>query len=282
MDIMKNKMQSKKSKPSERALKKKQEKKMKKARDQKNKLVSAAKSIKNEKVKEGKVKVEAEQDTKDGVLDAADVKPDVKPAKVYNEEGKIVFSKFEFAARPSLAKKTKKDSERHWNHQFTRAANDIHFIFYFSRNCQRSKTVAEENQKTEGRDFRADWTGWDGEGRWDQEGFGVAKSIREDRRKEGKWSELLFSLPHHERYNCNRFPFTQVKDNATMLLRAVRKKKTEKKKSKTEWKKREQKVEKDQEGRAKKREANLSKKSDEKKKHKLKKMAKRGRVIPGY
>lgn len=111
MDIMKNKMQSKKSKPSERALKKKQEKKMKKARDQKNKLVSAAKSIKNEKVKEGKVKVEAEQDTKDGVLDAADVKPDVKPAKVYNEEGKIVFSKFEFAARPSLAKKTKKDSE---------------------------------------------------------------------------------------------------------------------------------------------------------------------------
>lgn len=74
----------------------------------------------------------------------------------------------------------------------------------------------------------------------------------------------------------------QVKDNATMLLRAVRNKKKEKKKSKTEWKKREQKVEKEQESRQKKREANLDKKKDEKKKHKMKKLAKRGRVIPGY
>lgn len=112
MEIMRNKMQSKKSKPSERALKKKQEKKMKKAKNQKKILVSAAKSIKNEKVKEGKVKTEQE-DTKNGIslLNDSDVKPDVKPAKVYNEEGKIVFSKFEFAARPSQAKKTKKDSE---------------------------------------------------------------------------------------------------------------------------------------------------------------------------
>lgn len=110
LEIMRNKMQSKKSKPSERALKKKQEKKMKKARDQKKKLVSAAKSIKNEKVKEGKVKVE-EEDTKGSISNGVDVKPDVKSAKVYNEEGKIVFSKFEFAARPSQAKKTKKDSK---------------------------------------------------------------------------------------------------------------------------------------------------------------------------
>lgn len=111
MEIMRNKMQSKKSKPSERALKKKQEKKLKKSRDQKQKLASAAKSIKNEIVKGGKVKVE-QADTKDDILNGADdVKPNVKTEKVYNEEGKIVFSKFEFAARPSQAKKTKKDSK---------------------------------------------------------------------------------------------------------------------------------------------------------------------------
>lgn len=55
-----------------------------------------------------------------------------------------------------------------------------------------------------------------------------------------------------------------------------------KKKSKTDWKNREQKVVKDQEAKQKKRTDNINKKKDEKKKNKLKKLAKRGRIIPGY
>lgn len=110
METMRNKMSSKKSKPSDRALKKKQEKKMKKSRDLKKKLISAAKSIKNEQVKEGKVKAEP-QGAESKVFDGDEVKPVVKTEKVFNEEGKIVFSKFEFAATPSQAKKGKKDSE---------------------------------------------------------------------------------------------------------------------------------------------------------------------------
>lgn len=67
-----------------------------------------------------------------------------------------------------------------------------------------------------------------------------------------------------------------------MLHKTIKRRKVEKKKSKTDWKQREQKVAKGIDERQKKRQDNLKKKSEEKKKHKLKKLAKRGRVIPGY
>lgn len=98
-------MRSKKSKPSQRTLKKREQKKLKKTKQLKKKLVSVAKSIKNEKIKEERSVNGTNEDVK------PDVKPDIKPEKVFNEEGKIVFSKFEFAARPTQAKKSKKDSK---------------------------------------------------------------------------------------------------------------------------------------------------------------------------
>lgn len=73
-----------------------------------------------------------------------------------------------------------------------------------------------------------------------------------------------------------------MKDDTTMLHKTIKRRKVEKKKSKTDWKQREKKVAKGIDERQKKRQDNLKKKSDEKKKHKLKKLAKRGRVIPGY
>lgn len=112
LEIIRNKMKSKKTKPSARAIEKKKQKKLKKTKELKKKLISVAKSLKNEKVKEGKssktspVVVES-----NGIDEKPDIKSDIKPAKVFNEEGKMVFSKFEFAARPSAAKKTKKDSK---------------------------------------------------------------------------------------------------------------------------------------------------------------------------
>lgn len=112
LEIIRNKMKSKKVKPSARAIEKKRQKKLKKSKELKKKIISAAKSIKNEKVKVEKV------DPKSAVMtessNADDVKPDievdVKP-KLFNEQGSLVFPKFEFAARPSQAKKSKKDSE---------------------------------------------------------------------------------------------------------------------------------------------------------------------------
>lgn len=73
-----------------------------------------------------------------------------------------------------------------------------------------------------------------------------------------------------------------MKDSAALLHKSIHRKKVEKKKSKLQWKEREQKVQKEQEGKAKKREGNIQKKKDEKRKHKLKKATKRGRVVAGY
>lgn len=101
---MKNKIGSKKSKPSEKTIKKRQMKKQKKDGELKKRMITVAKSMKNERSKETKmvaqVKLESEQDSK------ADIKP-----VVFNEDGKMVFSKFEFASRPSQAKKSKKESK---------------------------------------------------------------------------------------------------------------------------------------------------------------------------
>lgn len=95
LEIMKNKWKSKKVKPTERTIQKRQQKKLKKSKVFKKKLISIAKSTKNEKVKEEK----SNEDNKD----------DVKTTLVYNEEGKMGFPKFEFAAQKSKAKKSKKD-----------------------------------------------------------------------------------------------------------------------------------------------------------------------------
>lgn len=73
-----------------------------------------------------------------------------------------------------------------------------------------------------------------------------------------------------------------IKDNTTLLHKSIKRKKVLKKKSKVDWKGRTEKVEKDKMGRQKKRNENIKKKQDEKKKNKLKKLAKRGRIIPGY
>lgn len=113
LEIIRNKMQSKKTKPSARAIEKKKQKKLKKTKELKKKLISVAKSIKNEKVKEGKSANTSFAETESNGFDVKpEIKPDIKPAKVFNEEGKMVFSKFEFAAQASRAKKTKKDSKQ--------------------------------------------------------------------------------------------------------------------------------------------------------------------------
>lgn len=112
LEIIRNKMKSKKVKPSARAIEKKRLKKLKKSKELKKKIISAAKSIKNEKVKEGKVLNTVASEAIDS--NGADVKPDIKPdikAKVFNEQANLVFPKFEFAARPSQAKKSKKNSK---------------------------------------------------------------------------------------------------------------------------------------------------------------------------
>lgn len=111
LEIMQNKIKSKKVKASARALEKKKQKKLKKTKELQKKLISAAKSLKNEKAKGEKGEKRLTADANDVEDVKPEVKPDVKPPKTFNEEGKLVFSKFEFAAQPSRATKPKKDSK---------------------------------------------------------------------------------------------------------------------------------------------------------------------------
>ena len=102
-EIMANKMKHKKNKLSERGLKKKEAKKAKEAKKLKKTLVSAGKALKNGMMKQEK----KDQDT-------VDTKPDKKlPFKpVYNSDGKLVFSKFDFAAGTTSLIKGKKSKEK--------------------------------------------------------------------------------------------------------------------------------------------------------------------------
>lgn len=78
-------------------------------------------------------------------------------------------------------------------------------------------------------------------------------------------------------------PFrSQIKDNPELLKRTLHKKEVKKHKSKVGWKDRTQKQEEKQEFRLKKRQDNINKKISDKKKHKMKRLSKKGRVIPGF
>ncbi|XP_037050395.1 surfeit locus protein 6 homolog [Bradysia coprophila] len=220
LEIMRNKWKSKKSKPSERTIKKREQKKLKKTKEFKKKIVSIAKSAKNEKIKEEK----SNEDNKE----------DVKAAVVYNEEGKMVFPKFEFAAQKSKAKKSKKD----------KVVKNPKLLL---------KTIKKQRKEIEELKERGD--------------VDEANKITNDL----AWKKAF-----------DKVEGKKVKDDTALLQKTIKRRKVEKKKSKTDWKQRQQKVTKNIEERQKKRQENLNKKKDEKKKHKLKKMAKRGRVIPGY
>lgn len=101
LKTIKNKMKSKKKPMSERAQKKREAKKLKKNKEFKKVLVSAAKAVKNERHKQ--------------LIDNEDGKKDIKPVKpkpVFNEEGKIVFSKFDFASHPGAKVKKSHQNPR--------------------------------------------------------------------------------------------------------------------------------------------------------------------------
>lgn len=102
LNIIINKMKAKKNKISERGMRKREAKKLKKNKQVKKILVSAQKAMQNENVKAIKA-----GDIKKNVV-VADELPKVK--SVFNAEGKIVFSKIDFAATPGgKVKKSKKD-----------------------------------------------------------------------------------------------------------------------------------------------------------------------------
>ncbi|XP_055845927.1 surfeit locus protein 6 homolog [Episyrphus balteatus] len=96
---IKNKLKTKKRKVSEKKAKKQGMKKLNKNKEFKKVLLTANKTIKKE-----------QGGASGGLSDLKDVKKMVKP--IFNAEGKIVFSKFDFAAHPGSKSKKKSSSEK--------------------------------------------------------------------------------------------------------------------------------------------------------------------------
>uniref|UniRef100_A0A336MBI6 CSON008931 protein n=1 Tax=Culicoides sonorensis TaxID=179676 RepID=A0A336MBI6_CULSO len=74
----------------------------------------------------------------------------------------------------------------------------------------------------------------------------------------------------------------KTKDDPEILKKTIRKREQQKRKTKEQWKKRDEKVKTEQEKRQKKRQENLDKRKKDKKHTKLKKLAKKGKIIAGY
>ncbi|XP_052903187.1 surfeit locus protein 6 homolog [Anopheles moucheti] len=74
----------------------------------------------------------------------------------------------------------------------------------------------------------------------------------------------------------------KVRDDPELLSKKIMQRKKQIKKSKENWKERQQKMEHQQNQRQKERTANLKERAQKKKNTKLKKMAKKGRIIPGF
>uniref|UniRef100_A0A182KCN7 SURF6 domain-containing protein n=1 Tax=Anopheles christyi TaxID=43041 RepID=A0A182KCN7_9DIPT len=74
----------------------------------------------------------------------------------------------------------------------------------------------------------------------------------------------------------------KVRDDPELLVKKIVQRKKQIKKSKEQWKERAQKIEHQQKQRQKERTANIKDRAQKKKNTKLKRMAKKGRVIPGF
>ncbi|XP_013115026.1 surfeit locus protein 6 homolog [Stomoxys calcitrans] len=216
LNRIKNKMKTKKGPQTEKAKKRKEAKKLKKNKEFKKVLVSAAKSMKNEKIK---------QDQDDEKQSKKDIKP-IIPKPVFNEEGKIVFSKFDFAQKKKKSHQNPRD------------------ILKQLKATDRKINELKESGETE-------------------------KAL--EMKNELAWKKAF-----------DKVDGKKVKDDPKLLYKAIKKRKVEKKKSKKQWQERKQKVEKDISAKQKKRQENLDKRVKDKQKTKLKKAAKRGRVIPGF
>ncbi|CAD7087726.1 unnamed protein product [Hermetia illucens] len=225
LEIIKNKMKAKKSKASERTQKRREMKKLKKNKEVRKILVSAHKAVKNEKIKEEKSGDDSKEDSKL-------INP-IKP--IFNQEGKIVFSKFDFAAHPGA--KVKKPKRERIEKNPRKVLKNLK---------EQKKQINELIEQGEDK---------------------KAMEIKQDQ----AWKKAF-----------DKTEGKKVKDDPSLLLKSIKKRKDQKKKSKKEWKDRKAKVEHDIAQRQKKRQENIQKKIKEKKNKKLKKLAKRGRVIPGF
>ncbi|XP_055374138.1 surfeit locus protein 6 homolog [Condylostylus longicornis] len=225
---IKNKFKApKKNNKSEKALRRKEMKKLKKNKEIKKILINSNKAEKNEKIKSEKYSANQ------GNEDEKDIKPMAK--NLFNENGKILFSKIDFAAHPGAKiLKSKKD-------KVMKNPRDI--LKKMKETDKKINELKEHGDEEKARELK----------------------------KELIWKKAF-----------DKVQGKKVKDDRNLLYKSIKKRKDLKKKSKKSWKERQEKVEQDISSRQKKREENINKRMRDKKIKKMKRLSKRGRVIPGF
>lgn len=196
----------------------------------KDKLVK--KGLKNRALK--KKKKDERKLKKSLIKTGAAYTPDIKQKShkpIYNSEGKMVFSKFDFS---ESGVKTKKENED----------RDPHKIL---------KKIQKQNEKINEMVKEGD----------------LEKAT--EMREKLAWSRAL-----------NKAEGMKVKDNPELLKKSIKKELKRKQKSKKKWESRIETVKNHQDERQKKRTENIQARKKQVKLNKLKKAAKKGRIIPGF
>jgi len=156
-----------------------------------------------------------------------------KPQKpIYNSEGKMVFSRFDFS-ESGFKDKVKGREER-----------DPHKVL---------RKIEKQNEKLKELELK-----------------GETEKLTEIREKIA-WNNAL-----------SRCEGVKVKDNPTLLKKTIKKETKRKQKSKKNWAARMEGIKNRQEERQKKRTENIEARKKHVKMNKLKRAAKRGRIIPGF
>lgn len=158
--------------------------------------------------------------------------PVEKSKPIFNKEGKMVFSKFDFAGDNTKKKNTKNLSGKDYKGLLEKV----------TKAQQKVKDLAETDAEK-------------------------AKHLE----KKQAWQSAL-----------QKSEGIKVKDDPVLLKKALKKKEQRKRKSEKQWKKRENHVQKIKSDKQTKRRENIQKSIAGKKDKKLKKVIKRGRVIPGF
>nr|XP_050851215.1 surfeit locus protein 6 homolog [Vespula vulgaris]XP_050851216.1 surfeit locus protein 6 homolog [Vespula vulgaris] len=154
-----------------------------------------------------------------------------KPKPIFNSEGKMVFSKFDFSEIGTKKKSLKSEKDP-------------------------KKILQQLQQKNEKLK--------------ELEQSGEKDKVEEIKEKEA-WKSALAKASGEK-----------VKDDPDLLKRTIKRQELKRKKSSKKWESRIESVQKSKQERQEKRQENITKRKREKKTNKLKKAAKKGRVIPGF
>ncbi|XP_071856653.1 surfeit locus protein 6 [Bombus fervidus] len=176
------------------------------------------------------VKIEQNGDTSSNIKEEDSEVPKVpRPKPVFNSEGKMVFSKFDFSEIGTRKKLPKKDTKK--------------MLVELKQKKEKLKAMEQSGEKER------------------------AEEIKE----KDAWQSVLAKASGEK-----------VKNDIDLLKRTLKRKENKKRQSAKKWESRLDNVQKGIREKQEKRQDNIMKRKKEKKMHKLRKAAKKGRIIPGF